>query len=173
MAKTALLLVDHGSRRAEANAQLEELARLVSERVGSDVPVRSAHLELALPSIADGFAACVEAGASEVVVVPCLLSPGRHARDDVPRLAAEAAAKHGVAFRVSEPLGVHPLLAELVLVRAELPESRERFVLVRQDDHGNRFRVDVFDSIELAQRRLAEYEAHTHKQCYWVERERA
>ncbi len=166
----ALLLVDHGSRRAEANAQLEELAALVRDR--ATVPVMVAHLELAAPSIADGFAACVDAGAHEVVVVPCMLSPGRHAREDVPRLAAEAAQEHGVSFRVADPLGVHPLLADLVLVRAEIQPSSERFVLVRQDDNGHRFRVEVFDTIELAQRRLAEYEARSHKQTYWIERER-
>jgi hypothetical protein len=116
---TALLLVDHGSRRAEANALLEQLAELV--RTKSDgMLVRVAHMELAAPSIAEGFEACVQAGADEVVIVPCFLTPGRHATEDVPRIAAEAAACLGVRWRVADVLGVHPLLAELVLVRAGL-----------------------------------------------------
>ncbi|MCZ7686866.1 MAG: hypothetical protein M5U28_52225 [Sandaracinaceae bacterium] len=91
----ALLLVDHGSRLAEANAQLDALAALVRARTGGIV--RLAHLELASPTIAEGFEACVADGAAEVVVVPVFLAPGRHAGEDIPRIAAEAAARHGVA----------------------------------------------------------------------------
>ncbi len=169
--KSALLLVDHGSRRAEANAQLDALAELVRERVGESVPVRVAHLELAPPSIAEGVAACAEAGAEEVVVVPFFLAPGRHAREDVPRLAREAAREHGLAVQIGEPLGVHPLLADLVLVRAGVAPAAERFALMRQDDNGNRFRMQGFETLEAARDRLDELEVHTHEQCYWIERE--
>jgi sirohydrochlorin ferrochelatase len=117
---TALLLVDHGSRRAEANAQLAAIAALIRARVGPGVPVEVAHMELAEPSIARGIEACADAGAREVIVVPYFLGPGRHATEDVPRLAAEAAEQYGVTCRVADVLGVHPLLAELVLVRAGL-----------------------------------------------------
>lgn len=118
--KTAVLIVDHGSRRAAANALLEEVAELVRGRLGSDVPVRVAHMELAAPSIDEGFDACVAAGADEVVIVPYFLAPGRHATEDVPRIAAEAAARHGVRWRMAGVLGVHPLMAELVILRAGL-----------------------------------------------------
>ncbi len=173
MAERALLLVDHGSRRAEANAQLEALAELVAARAGDGAIVRVAHMELASPSIAEGVAACVAAGAREVIVVPCFLAPGRHVIEDLPRLVAEAIASdanEGVRWRVSEPLGVHPLLAELVLVRADLARG-ERVVLWRQDDHGNRFEVGRFDSMDEARAALERFEEHTHKQCYWLERE--
>lgn len=115
----ALLLVDHGSRLAEANATLEQLAALVRARAGA-IPVRTAHMELASPTIPQGVEACVAAGADEIVVVPCFLTPGRHATEDVPRMVADAAAQHGVRVRVTDVLGVHPLLAELVLIRADL-----------------------------------------------------
>lgn len=116
MSRTAILLVDHGSRRAAANAQLEALARLVQERA-PDAFVRVAHMELASPTIAEAFEACAR-DADEVVVVPCFLAPGRHASEDIPRMVAEAAAGHSVRWRVADVLGAHPLLAELVLVRA-------------------------------------------------------
>jgi sirohydrochlorin ferrochelatase len=117
--QSALLLVDHGSRLEEANAQLEEIAALVRARAAG-VIVRCAHMELAPPTIAEGFDACVDAGAEEIVVVPCFLAPGRHATQHIPEQAAEAAAKHSVRWRVAEVLGVHPLLAELILARAGL-----------------------------------------------------
>ena len=48
-------------------------------------------MELAEPSIAEGFADCVRAGATEVVAFPYMLSPGKHVTRDIPRLVAEAA----------------------------------------------------------------------------------
>lgn len=163
----ALLLVDHGSRLAEANAQLDALAELVRARTSA--VVRVAHMELASPTVAEAFDACVADGATEVVVVPVFLGPGRHASEDIPRLAAEAAARHAVAWRVAPVLGAHPLLAELVLERAG-QRAATRFVLWRQDDHGNRFAVESFESLERARAALARFEAHTHGQCYWLER---
>ena len=51
-------------------------------------------MELAEPSIAAGVRSCVEAGATEVVVFPYMLSPGKHSTRDIPRMVAEAAAGH-------------------------------------------------------------------------------
>ena len=115
----AILLVDHGSRVLAANAQLEEVARLVERTAGDGTLVRAAHMELASPSIPEGIDALVADGATEIVVVPYFLAPGRHATEDVPRIAHEAVEKYpALTLRVAEPLGVHPLLAELVLFRA-------------------------------------------------------
>lgn len=115
----AVLLVDHGSRRAEANAQLDELALRVAERLPGEI-VRTAHLELVPPSVADGIDACVAAGAREVVIHPFFLAPGRHAAEDLPRLAAEGEGRHpDVSVRVGPPLGLHPLVVDAVVDRIE------------------------------------------------------
>lgn len=116
--KMALLLVDHGSVRAEANALLAEVARLVREISGVEI-VEHAHMELAEPTIVQGFDACVAAGANMVIVHPYFLAPGRHSTQDIPRLAAGAAARHpGVRYSVTEPLGLHAKIVEVVLERA-------------------------------------------------------
>ncbi len=116
--KRAILLVDHGSRHGPANAILEQIAALVSRRGEPGLVVRHAHMELAEPTLAQALEACVAAGADEVVVHPYFLTPGRHATTDIPRMAAEAAAKHaGVRVVVSPPLGVDELLADVVLRR--------------------------------------------------------
>ena len=91
--KRAVLLVDHGSRRAEANEQLEALARHLARRLPERL-VRVAHMELAEPDIGAGVEACVDAGAEEIVVIPYFLGPGSHTRRDIPRLVGEAAARH-------------------------------------------------------------------------------
>ena len=124
--KRAIVLVDHGSRVAEANAQLE----LVAERLRERVPERfvaTAHMELAEPSLDQALDACVAAGAEEIVVHPYFLAPGRHSGEDIPRLAAAAAARHPrVRVQVSEPLGVHPGLVDAVLERVSACEGRSR-----------------------------------------------
>jgi sirohydrochlorin ferrochelatase len=118
MSKQALLIVDHGSIRNEANEMLKDVAAAIKMLVPG-TPVHFAHMELCEPTIEQGFAKCVQDGASEVIVHPYMLSPGRHATSDIPRMTAEAAAKYpGVKFRVTECLGVDRKIAELVLDRA-------------------------------------------------------
>lgn len=116
--RTALLLIDHGSRRAEANELLGQVAASVRARLSGDAIVEIAHMELAEPTIEDGFNRCVERGATIVVAHPFMLSRGRHVTEDVPRLVATAAAAHpGVTYVVSEPLGGHPGIADVVADR--------------------------------------------------------
>jgi sirohydrochlorin ferrochelatase len=115
----AVLLVDHGSRREEANAVLAQVAEIIRRRSGFTV-VHCAHMEIAEPTIAQGFDACVADGAREVIVHPYFLAPGDHYNDTVPRLVAEAAAKHpGVRWTITEPLGLHHKLCEVVVERVE------------------------------------------------------
>lgn len=115
----AVLLVDHGSRRSQANEQLEALAERLRERL-PDRLVLTAHLEVAPPDIAAGIAACAEAGAREVVVHPYFLGPGRHTAEDIPRQVAAASARHPeLEIRISEPLGLHERVLDAVVERIE------------------------------------------------------
>jgi sirohydrochlorin ferrochelatase len=117
----AILLVDHGSRRREANDMLICMANLVQAMAGPDVIVRPAHMELSEPSIATGFASCVAAGATEVVVFPYMLSPGKHSTGDIPRMVGEVAVNYpAVTCSVTPAFGVHEKLGDVVLSRAGL-----------------------------------------------------
>lgn len=119
--RQGIVLVDHGSRRPEANAQLLDMAALLQARA-PDAIVHVAHMELSPPTIADAFAACVKDRAAEVIVHPYFLAPGRHAMADIPAQTAAAAADHpDVPYRVSPPLGVHPGLADAILDRVTQP----------------------------------------------------
>ncbi len=112
-----VILVDHGSRRAEANAMLIEVARAFAESSGASI-VEPAHMELASPDIAEAFARCVARGAKRVVIHPYFLSPGRHSTTDIPELARAAAMAHpGVSYSVTEPLGLDPRMCEVILRR--------------------------------------------------------
>jgi sirohydrochlorin ferrochelatase len=115
--RRALLLIDHGSTRDDANDLLSKVARMVREMSDFEI-VCYAHMELAEPTIQQGFDTCVAEGATEVIVHPYFLGPGRHSVSDIPRMVAEAAAKHaGVSYRLTEPFGLDPIMGELILKR--------------------------------------------------------
>ena len=118
----AILLIDHGSRRDAANEMMDCMANLVQAMAGDGIVVRYAHMELAEPSIEAGIRHCVEAGASEIICFPYMLSPGKHSTGDIPRMVAAAAAPYAnVSVRVTNAFGVHEQLGALILERAGLP----------------------------------------------------
>ena len=125
--QTGIIIVDHGSRRAESNQMLEEVAALFGQRFAAlyDI-VEPAHMELCEPSIATAFARCVERGAQQVIVAPFFLGPGKHWTGDIPRLTAEAAAKHaGTTYHVTMPLGIDDLILELLNKRVQFCANHE------------------------------------------------
>ena len=113
----AVIVVDHGSRRASANASLEEFVRSSASALPYPI-VEPAHMELAEPSLASAFDRCVAAGASTVAIAPYFLGPGSHWDRDIPALAAAAAARHpGVRWLVAAPLGPDRALVEIIARR--------------------------------------------------------
>ncbi len=116
--KTALLLIAHGSRQPEANADLHHVAGELRRR-GWEIVVAS-YLELADPDIVGGGRACVAAGAERVLLLPYFLSAGTHVRRDLTAARDALAAEFpAVSFLLAEPLGRHPLMIDVVAARAE------------------------------------------------------
>jgi sirohydrochlorin ferrochelatase len=116
--KTALLLIAHGSRQDEANADLVDLVAEMRKR-GDYAIVEGAYLELSAPTIEEACARCVAQGAERVVLLPYFLSAGVHVRQDLTAIRRELMDSHpGVQFSLAEPLGPHPLLLEIVALRA-------------------------------------------------------
>lgn len=116
--KKALLLVAHGSRQEEANA---DLYHVVSEMkpLGQFDIVEAAFLEFAEPNIEEGGRRCVALGAEQVVLMPYFLSSGVHFRRDLVSICNRLADLFPhVNFRLAEPLGRHPLLLQVVAERA-------------------------------------------------------
>lgn len=121
-ARVGVLLIDHGSRREEANQQLEALAcRLRDFSRGREFSplVLAAHMELAAPSVLQGFSSLVVQGATRIIVLPCFLARGQHITQDIPRLLAEAArASGGVPYVLAPPLSEHAGFIELLFEAA-------------------------------------------------------
>jgi len=112
------LLIAHGSRRPEANADLEFVADQLRAR-GRYPIIQIAYLELAEPSIEAAGALCVERSATDVILLPYFLSPGKHVVDDLTAARDRLRARYpAVRFVLAEPLGRHPLLLEVLEERA-------------------------------------------------------
>ena len=103
----ALLIVAHGSRRAESNEEIKALTEQVASRANEHFDlVDCAFLELADPLIPDGVNSMVERGAKSIVIVPYFLAKGAHVRDDIPEAVALAKAAHpSVTITVSNYFG--------------------------------------------------------------------
>ncbi|MBM3423806.1 MAG: CbiX/SirB N-terminal domain-containing protein, partial [Chlorobi bacterium] len=87
--KTALLLINHGSRSGEWKRQLLELEQRVSSRIaaieGIDT-LATAFMEHAEPSIASSLRNLDRNGYTDVIVIPVFLSAGTHVFDDIPTI---------------------------------------------------------------------------------------
>ena len=118
----SLLLIAHGSRVRESNDEVAAVCDKLRAQLRDQLRGRGqsafehvdyAFLELASPSIPEGVAQCVKAGASEVLVLPYFLSAGKHIRDDIPSEIAKC--KHpGVVIRVCDYVGDAKGMIELL-----------------------------------------------------------
>jgi uroporphyrin-III C-methyltransferase len=120
----AVLVVGHGSRREEANEDVRDAALNIARR-GPISLVTTAFLEIAKPSIGEGFARLVELGARRIIIHPYFLSPGRHTRGDIPvEVKAIARLYPDVTYELTEPLNAHPLVVDASIERIRETSAR-------------------------------------------------
>lgn len=111
---TGVVIVDHGSRRQASNEMLEAFVEMFIQHRPQYAIVEPAHMELAEPSIMTAVERCVERGAVRVAVCPYFFAPGKHWHKDIPELAREAAEKAGVSWVVTAPIGLTPLMVDVI-----------------------------------------------------------
>ncbi|MEM5536554.1 CbiX/SirB N-terminal domain-containing protein [Neptuniibacter pectenicola] len=80
-----LLIIAHGSRREESNAEI----RLLGKKVADSMPffiddVAVAFLELSSPTIGEAIDTCFNKGVEELFILPYFLSAGNHVAKDIP-----------------------------------------------------------------------------------------
>lgn len=115
--KTAILLMAHGSRIAEANDAVLGIAAMVKEMTGFDI-VEVSFREQHLPNIQQGIDACVAQGAKRVLLMPYFLFVGAHVQEDLPEEMAQARERYPkIEFAMGGHLGVHRKLAEVEVER--------------------------------------------------------
>jgi len=115
----AIIVIGHGSRAAEANAQFETVVELVKTNNADDL-VLAAYMEMTAPSLSDALVFAATHGASTILVVPCLLFQGIHAHTDIPRLIASFTDTHpSITVRLGKAIGADPLLAVILQDRID------------------------------------------------------
>jgi len=111
--KTAILMMSHGSRIAEANDAAREVAVMVQEMTGFEI-VEVSFRELHEPNIQQGIDACVARGAQRILLMPYFLFLGAHVQHDLPEEITEAQKRYpGLSMEMCGHLGAHRKLAEI------------------------------------------------------------
>ena len=111
--KTAILMMAHGSRIAQANDAAREVAAMVKEITGFEI-VEVSFRELHEPNIQRGIDACVARGAGRILLMPYFLFMGAHVQHDLPEEIEAARKRHpSLIMAVGNHLGVHRKLAEI------------------------------------------------------------
>lgn len=115
----SLLIVAHGSRREASNNEVRALTEHIKTLPSPYSWIECAFLELADPLIPDGIRLAIQAGASEVTVLPYFLSAGRHVVKDIPRDVAMVQTEYPDIPIIQAPyLGSSNAIAEILLNQA-------------------------------------------------------
>lgn len=124
--KTGVLIVGHGSRDPNANAEFESVVA-ACRAARLDLDVVHGYVELARPSLSIALRDLAQR-TNSVVVLPLFLFAAGHVKNDIPLALSQARQDFpGVRFTVVNALGVHPALVELAFERARtaLEAARE------------------------------------------------
>jgi sirohydrochlorin ferrochelatase len=110
----ALLFICHGTRLTKGRIEAEEFVKLCMAQV--DVPIKEiCFLELAEPSIVQGFERCIQKGATNISVIPVFLLSANHIKIDIPKELLHLQNKFpGVDVNYGRALGVHDAISHLL-----------------------------------------------------------
>lgn len=119
-----VLMVGHGSPRAEANRGFVEVVARVAARLGREV--LPTFFSLAKPDIEDQVALLAARGVRRIVLMPYFLYTGQHVSKDIPGLLARCRERFpAVQIDVLATLEAEPALVEVVVERL-LPYADSR-----------------------------------------------
>ncbi|WJV20988.1 sirohydrochlorin chelatase [Rossellomorea marisflavi] len=149
--KKAVLYVCHGSRVKEARDEAVDFITLCKVHVDAEIQEIS-FLELAEPSIYEGFAACVEKGATHIAVVPLLLLTAVHAKKDIPEEIDQCMIQYPeISVSYGRPIGVHDKMIESVILH--LNSVVDHVVLIGRGSSDPAVKRDLGAIAEKVQRR--------------------
>ena len=114
-----VVVAAHGSRAEAANAAHCDVVAALDAAI--EATARPAFLELTGPSIPDVIDQAVADGATEVLVLPYFLHPGRHTGEDMPAIVSAAIDRHPtVEVRLLDLFGADPALVQVLVSQARV-----------------------------------------------------
>lgn len=109
-----VIVFAHGSRDPLWRQPVEAVARCIAQ-ADPQARVACAYLELSEPDLPSAAAALIDGGATRLRVLPLFFGMGKHAREDLPVLMQQLAARHpGVHCECLPTAGEDQRLVELL-----------------------------------------------------------
>jgi len=119
MKNSAVIIVGHGSKSADAVNDFELIVKSLQEKK-KDAKVRGAHMELAEPSIQEVVKNLHAEGVTQFTLVPYFLYNGLHIKEDIPEIIEELKQEYAdTTFVFGKPIGFDPLMTDILLKRVE------------------------------------------------------
>ncbi|MGE7865478.1 sirohydrochlorin chelatase [Bacillus paramycoides] len=110
----AVLYICHGSRLKAAKEEAIQFITSCMSRVEANIQ-EFCFLELASPSIDEGFRTCVKRGATEIVVIPVFLLAAGHVKEDIPLELRKLNEQYpNIKIVYGNPFGVSEMLVKAV-----------------------------------------------------------
>ena len=123
----AVLIISHGSRVEESNDQVLSLINGLDLNNSQISLVGCGFLEMAQPNITDAGQALIDQGATELIVLPYFLAPGKHVSKDIPhQLQKLSESNTQISLQMLPYFGSHPSISSMIskVINKALEEIR-------------------------------------------------
>ncbi|MEG0283549.1 MAG: CbiX/SirB N-terminal domain-containing protein [Erysipelotrichales bacterium] len=112
-----ILILAHGSRRIETKHMMDNMMEMIKER-NPETLIENAFMELCDPLLAVGLDNLVDAGATDITLIPYFLFEGIHIKEDIPGEINEyLEGKEGITVKMGQTIGADPRLADIISER--------------------------------------------------------
>ncbi|MES9667002.1 cobalamin biosynthesis protein CbiX [Bacillus cereus] len=126
----AVLYICHGSRLKAAKEEAVAFITSCMNRVEANIQ-EVCFLELASPSIEEGFRTCVKRGATEIVAIPVFLLAAGHVKKDIPLELRKLNEEYpGIKIVYGNPFGVSEVLVKAVYNGSGIKDYEEEVTLL-------------------------------------------
>ncbi|WP_242214020.1 sirohydrochlorin chelatase [Bacillus cereus group sp. BfR-BA-01383] len=126
----AVLYICHGSRLRAAKEEAIQFITSCMSRIGATIQ-EICFLELASPSIEEGFRTCVKRGATEVIAIPVFLLAAGHVKKDIPLELQKLNEQYpNVKVVYGNPFGVSEVLVKAVYNGSDIKDYEEDVTLL-------------------------------------------
>ncbi|MEV5109180.1 sirohydrochlorin chelatase [Bacillus sp. LBA3-1-1.1] len=126
----AVLYICHGSRLKAAKEEAVAFITSCMNRVEANIQ-EVCFLELASPSIEEGFRTCVKRGATEIVAIPVFLLAAGHVKKDIPFELRKLNEEYpDIKIVYGNPFGVSEVLVKAVYNGSGIKDYEEEVTLL-------------------------------------------
>lgn len=141
--KKGVLILAHGSRRAQANEAIEGMVKRLRQSLSSSL-IELGFMELAKPDIPQSIEALKRKGCTEIFAYPYFLINGNHKMRDIPRIIRAALRKsNGVKLTLGGPLCENQRLYRVMEedIEEKLPHASSKKKLLPQEIEDESMRI--------------------------------